>query len=73
MLELQVWHIIVGGLTVILGPPGAMAAIIRVKLNGHLEKITETNDNVKDIQTHMYDMDKRVTILETKEEVAKSP
>lgn len=69
MLEVETWHLIVGGLTIILGPPGAMAAVIGVKLNGHLEKITETNENVKDIQSHMYDIDRRVIILETKEEV----
>ena len=70
MLELETWHLVVGGLTIILGPPGAMAAVIGIKLNGHLEKIVETNKNVKDIQTHIYDVDRRVTILETKEEVA---
>lgn len=71
MLELETWHIVIGGLTVVFGPPGAMAAVIGVKLNGHLEKIIETNDNVKLIQTHIYDVDKRVTVLETKEEVAR--
>jgi hypothetical protein len=64
-------ELIVGGLTVVLGPPGAMAAIIGVKLNGHLDKITETNDTVKAIQQHIHDVDRRVIILETKEEVAR--
>jgi len=42
-MELEIWHFVIGGLTLVLGPPGAMAAVIGVKLNGHLDKIVETN------------------------------
>ena len=72
-MELEIWHLITGGLLVVLGPPGAMAAVIGVKLNGHLDKIVETNKNVKEIQIHIADVDRRVIVLETKEEVASSP
>lgn len=69
-MELEIWHFVVGGLTVVFGPPGAMGMVIKYKLNGHLEKITETNEAVKDIRDHIYDVDRRVIVLETKEEVA---
>ena len=72
-MELEIWHLVVGGLTVVLGPPGAMAAVIRVKLNGHLDKIDNTDKVVKEIQKYIYDVDRRVIVLETKEEVASSP
>ncbi len=72
-MELEIWHLVVGGLTVVLGPPGAMAAVIRVKLNGHLDKIDSTDKVVKEIQKYIYDVDRRVIVLETKEEVASSP
>ena len=54
----------------VFGPSGTMAMVIKTKMNGHLDKISETNTTVKEIQTHLYGIDKRVTILETKEEVA---
>ncbi len=66
-------ELIIGGAVAVFGPPGAMGAVIKYKLNGHLDKITETNDTVKEIQTYVYDIDKRVIVLETKEEVASSP
>ena len=73
MLEIEIWHLVMGGVALVLGPPGAMAAVIGVKLNGHLKQITETNEAVKDIRDHIYDVDRRVIVLETKEEVASSP
>ena len=69
-MDIGAIELIVGGLTVVLGPPGAMAAVIGVKLNGHLDKITDTNNTVKEIQQHIIDVDKRVIVLETKEEIA---
>ena len=59
-----------GGAVMVFGPSGTMAMVIKTKMNGHLDKISETNTTVKEIQTHLYGIDKRVTILETKEEVA---
>lgn len=70
-VDIGVVELIVGGAAVIFGPSGTMAVVIKTRLNGHLDKITETNTNVKDIQSHLYGIDKRVTILETKEEVAR--
>jgi len=35
-----------------------------------LPKLLKPTKNVKEIQKHIYDVDTRVTILETKEEVA---
>ena len=73
MLEIEIWHLVMGGVAIILGPPGAMAAVIGVKLNGHLDKIDSTDKVVKEIQEFIYDVDRRVIVLETKEEVASSP